>query len=852
MSIASATVSTPFSPLRFALRELRGGLHGFRIFVACIALGVMAIAGVGSFSKSLTDGIDREGQVILGGDLSFILIHREVNDAERRFLDSRGQVSSSATMRAMAAAAGGARALVELKAVDGFYPLYGKVTLDPDMPLDRALAQRDGAFGAAVDSTLLARLNLERGARLTIGNATVEITAVIQSEPDKLAAGIGFGPRVILSQDAIRATGLLVPGSLVRWNYRLKMPDPSERAVTAVTAAAGRELPDAGWQIRNRTNASPALERNVERFTQFLTLVGLTALLVGGVGVANAVKSHIDRKRDTIATLKAMGATGGRVFSIYLSQVLVLSAIGAVIGLVLGAALPFAIAAAFGAILPLPIAPALQPAELALAFGYGLLTALAFALWPLGRAHDVPVSALFRDAVAVGGRWPRRRYIFATLLVIAALVAVATFLAFDRKIALVFVGAAAAVFVTLQAVALLLMAIARRLPRFNSTALRLAVANMHRPGALTPTVVLSLGLGLALLVTVIEIDGNLRRQIEGALPDKVPSFYFLDIQSAESERFDAFIHQYAPTATLERVPMLRGRIMSAAGIKADALKAKPDAEWVLQSDRGITFATEMPKGSTVIEGKWWPADYKGPPLVSMEKRIAEGLNLKIGDPITVNVVGRNITAEIANLRSVHWENLGINFVLVFSPSAFAGAPHTDIATLSYPGGGSTAQETTLLKAVGETFPAVTTVRVKDAIEAVGNVVRNLILAVRGASLVALFAAVLVLGGALAAGQRDRIYDAVVLKTLGATRGKLIGAYALEYLLLGSVTAFFGVAAGSVAAWVVVTKVMNLNFVWLLGPAAGAAFGALVVTVALGLAGTFSALGHKPATVLRNL
>src|SRR3954470_15324320 len=251
MTLASPTLGTEFRPLRFALRELRGGLHGFRIFVACIALGVMAIAGVGSFSKSLTDGIDREGQVILGGDLSFILIHREVNDAERRFLDSRGQVSSSATMRAMAAtAAGSQRALVELKAVDGFYPLYGKVTLDPDVTLDRALAQRDGAYGAAVDSTLLARLNLERGARLTIGNATVEITAVIQSEPDKLAAGIGFGPRVLLSQDAIRATGLLVPGSLVRWNYRLKMPDPSERAVMAATAAAGRDLPDAGWQIR--------------------------------------------------------------------------------------------------------------------------------------------------------------------------------------------------------------------------------------------------------------------------------------------------------------------------------------------------------------------------------------------------------------------------------------------------------------------------------------------------------------------------------------------------------------------------------------------------------------------------
>jgi putative ABC transport system permease protein len=396
------------------------------------------------------------------------------------------------------------------------------------------------------------------------------------------------------------------------------------------------------------------------------------------------------------------------------------------------------------------------------------------------------------------------------------------------------------------------MSVARRLPHPRATSLRLALANIHRPGTLTPTIVLSLGLGLSLLVTVIEIDGNLRRQFEGALPEKAPSFYFVDIQSTDAQRFDAVVQRNAPGATLERVPMLRGRIMSANGIKADDLKPQPSAAWVLQSDRGITFATDVPRGSTVVDGEWWSAEYRGPPLVSFEKKIAEGLGLKLGDTIVVNVLGRRIEARIANLRAVHWENLGINFVLVFSPSAFAGAPHTDIATLTYPGGGTHQQETALLKAVSEELPSITAVRVKDAIEAVGDVVRNLVLGVRGASLVALVAAMMVLGGALAAGHSYRVYDAVVLKTLGATRGKLIGAYALEYLLLGTTTALFGVAAGSIAAWLVVTRIMNLTFVWLPGPAAAAAFGALLVTVVLGLIGTFTALGHKPATVLRNL
>ncbi len=737
--------------------------------------------------------------------------------------------------------------------MDDAYPLYGSVKLDNGIPLSAALARRNGGFGAVVDPTLLARLGIKPGARLTIGSAPIEITAVLANEPDKLAGGIGFGPRVLISEAALNATGLIQPGSLVRRLYRVAVPGGSDRTADALAADAAKRLPDAGWEVRSRNNASPALERNVERFTQFLTLVGLTALLVGGVGVANAVKSHLDRKRDVIATLKSLGASGGRVFSIYLLQVLVLSLIGALIGLAVGASLPFVISASFGAIIPLPIAPALHFGELALALLYGLLTALAFAVWPLGRAQDVPVSALFRDAVSPERRWPRRRYVFAAAAVIAALAAFAVFEAYDRRIALIFIAAAAAVFVTLQLVGLLVMAVARRVPHSRITAVRLAVANIHRPGALTPTIVLSLGLGLALLVTVIQIDGNLSRQFMAALPERAPSFYFVDIQSADADRFDAFIRERVPQAKLERVPMLRGRIVAANGIKAEDLKVPASAAWVLQSDRGITYASEMPPGSRLAGGEWWGADYKGPPLVSMERKIADGLGLKIGDPITVNVLGRNITAKVANLRSVDWQSLAINFVLVFSPGTFAGAPHTHIATLTWPGGGGTLeQETGLIKAVADAFPNVTTVRVKDALDAVGGIVRNLTTAVRGASVLALVAAVLVLGGALAAGHRHKVYDAVVLKTLGATRGRLIGAYALEYLLLGSATALFGVAAGSAAAWMVVTEVMNLPFAWLPGPAAAAAFGALAVTIAFGLIGTFSALGHKPATVLRNL
>ncbi len=841
-------------PLRFALRELRGGLRGFYVFIACIALGVMAIAGVNAVASGLAEGLAREGRVILGGDLSFSLSLREATQNERTFIESHGRMSLAATLRAMARTPDGRTALVEVKAVDSAYPLYGTVKLDPSQPLANALAERDGVFGAAADPALLARLDLKPGARITIGSAPIELRAVLTSEPDKLAAGIGFGPRLLMSEAALRATGLVQPGSVVRWHYRLQLPDgnATDAAVTAVTDAAQARLPEAGWEVRTRTSASPAVARNVERFSQYLTLVGLTALIVGGVGVANAVKSHLDRRRDVIATLKALGAPGFTVFKIYLVQVIALALIGAVPGLLLGAALPFLIAWAFGSVLPLPLAPAINPAGLALAMLYGVLTAAAFALWPLGRAHDVPVSALFRHTVAGIDQWPRRSYAIATVLVVAALALIAIGLAFDRRIAIIFVVAAAGVFVLLRLVASLLMALARRVPRPRSPIIRLAIGNIYRPGALTPSIVLSLGLGLALLVTVIEIDGNLRKQFMAALPGKAPSFYFIDIPAADAEQFDAFVHARAPGAVLDRVPMLRGRILSANGVPADDIKPPPDASWALQSDRGLTFGDEIPAGSRVVAGEWWKPDYQGPPLVSFEKRIADGIGLKVGDPVTVNVLGRNMNATVANLRTLDWQSLGINFVMVFSPNSFRGAPHTHIATLAYPAGSTTEQEITLLKEVADAFPTVTAVRVREALDAVGNVVNSLAQAMRGASALTLLVAVLVLGGALAAGHRHRVYDAVILKTVGATRGKLLAAYALEYLTLGVATAVFGVAAGTAAAAFVVTKVMNLSFTLLPGPALVAAAIAVLATMALGLLGTFTALGQKPAPVLRNL
>ncbi len=851
--------------LRFALRELRGGVKGFYVFIACIALGVAAIAGVASVSRALTEGIAGEGRTILGGDISFSVVHRELQPDERAFLDAEGAVSSIATMRAMARAPEtDDQALVEVKAIDDAYPLFGTLELTSGGDV-HALTQANGAgFGAVVDEALLVRLNLEIGDTIDIGRITLTVRDTIANEADKLAGGVDFGPRLMVSLDALRASGLLQPGSLVRWHYRLKLNRANEAAGAEATdmvsdarledviAQARDKFPSAGWRIRSRANAAPGLQRSIRRFTQFLTLVGLTALVVGGVGVANAVRAFLDTKRPVIATFKCLGAPGSFVFIVYLAQITMLAGAGILIGLVLGAILPFAAGIALEQVLPVQVINGIYPAELGLGLVYGLMTALAFALWPLGRAHDVPPSALFRDQPGESSRLPRKRYIAATAATVVALAILAVALAYDRYIALIYVGASSAAFVLLVLVGRGIMAVARKIPHVHATEWRLAIANIHRPGALTPSVVLSLGLGLTLLVALTLIDGNLRQQLGTTVAQKAPSFFFVDIQNAEKPAFDTLLAREAPKAVRQGAPMLRGRLVKLNGVSTEDIEAPASAAWVLRGDRGITYADAVPENSRLVDGAWWGTDYTGEPLVSFEAELAGELGLAIGDTVTVNVLGREITARIANTRTVEWESLAINFVMVFSPNTFAGAPHSHLATVTWEEPVTTEREIDLLKAVTAAFPTVTGVRVKDAIDQVNALVEQLAWAIRAASAITLISSIMVLAGALAAGHKSRIHDAIILKTLGATRARLIAAYAIEYAALGLVTALFGVIAGSIAAWFVVARLMDATFTIQPAAAVAAAIIALVLSVTLGLIGTWRVLGEKPATVLRNL
>ncbi|WJI37234.1 ABC transporter permease [Mesorhizobium opportunistum] len=839
--------------VRFSLREMRGGLSGFLIFLACIALGVAAIGGVNSVARSISAGVASQGQTLLGGDLRFQINQRDASPAERGFLDGLGAVSRTASMRSMARLADGSdQALVEAKAVDDAYPLYGALETAPALTEQELFGRQFGVFGAAAPDLLFERLHVKLGDRLKLGTTTFELRARLVTEPDAVSDGFGFAPRLMISTEALAATGLVQPGSLVENAYKIRLPaDADEARLKAIQDQAAKDFPEAGWSIRTRGNAAPALSANIERFSQFLTLVGLTALVVGGVGVANAVRAYLDGKRGVIATFKSLGASGGFVFTVYLVQILIIAALGIVLGLVIGALMPFAASAALQSVIPVPAQGGFYPGALGMAALFGLLVTLAFALLPLGRARDVPATALFREMGMEGRGRPRLVYVASALGIALFLAALAILFSGDQRIASIFVGATIFAFLVLRLVGALVQWAARKSPRVRSVALRLAVGNIHRPGALTPSVVLSLGLGLTLLVTLALIDGNLRRQISGNLPERAPNFFFVDIQGSDVDAFSALIGKEAPLGTLAKVPMLRGRVMALNGVDVDKVKVPAEGAWVLKGDRGLTYDAKQPENATLTEGKWWPDNYSGEPLVSFSAQEGKEIGLKLGDTVTVNVLGRNVTARIASFRQVEWETMGINFVMVFSPNTFTGAPHGWMATLTEKSA-TTADDARILNAVTRAFPAVTTVRVKDALDVVNRLVGQLGTAIRAAAGVALIASVLVLAGALAAGNRARIHDAVVLKTLGATRRTLITAFSLEYMLIGLATALFALAAGGIAAWYIVARIMTLPSHFMPEVAVATIVFALVITVGIGLAGTWRVLGHKAAPVLRNL
>ncbi len=823
---------------RLAWRDLRGGLRGIRVVLACLALGVAAIAAVGSLRTSIDRGLARDGAVLLGGDISIESGAEPLPDALRTWLQAHhASISAVVLLRTLAIAPNGDRMLVECKAVDESYPLLGAPVLEPPQSLHQALHG-----GIAADPLVLQRLHVRPGDTLRLGNAALVLRASLVSEPDH-AAGISIlGPRILISSSDLPATKLIQPGSLVTHDWRVKLPagaDPD-----TVVAALRHDFPDTGWRIRDAREAASGLEQAVRQTSAFLLLVGLGALLVGGIGVATGVRAWLEGRARTIATLRCLGAPARLIFTVFGAQLALLCAVGIVAGVAVGALLPATLLFLFGAALPLPAEIGLYPWPLLLAALYGVLTSAAFALWPLGRAAQIPGAALFRDAVLPSGRASRRVLLAnAALAVLLGGVVIAS--SADPRFAAWFCASAAATLLVFRGGAWSLMRTAAAIPTRRAPAwLGLGLANVYRPGAATPLLLTALGLGLTTLSAVALIEGNIGGQFTGALADRAPSFFFIDIQNDELDRFRTLV---SDASDLHVVPSLRARLVALHGVPVDQMHVAPGSAWALRGDRGLTYAAQVPDGSRVTAGHWWPADYAGPPLLSLDENLARGWGMHLGDTLRANVLGRDIDFRVANLRAIDWRALTINFTLVASPGLLEHAPQMHIATLREP----PSQDAALLRRVTDALPNVTGIHVADILASIAALVGKLAAALAAAGSVTLASGALVLAGAVAAGQRRRVADAVILRTLGATRGQILGAWMMEFGAIGAAAGIIAAGLGTLASWCMARFVLDMPWAFLPERLALTVGGCVALMLGFGYAGTAAALRVRPAGLLRN-
>ena len=828
---------------RFARREMRGGLRGFRLFLACLALGVAAIAAVGSVRAAIEAGLAREGASLLGGAAELDFTYRFATDVERAWMQTRADaVSEIVEFRSMAVV-GDDRALTQIKGIDDLYPLVGQVELVPAMPLETALSVQDGVPGAVMERALSDRLGLVPGDRFQLGNKTFRFSAALTREPDSAASGFALGPRTLLKRAALEGSGLLSPGTLFNSKYRLALSPDADLA--ALQAQAEAAFSNAGMRWTDARNGAPGVAQFVDRLGAFLILVGLSGLAVGGVGVAAAVRAYLQGKTAVIATLRALGASRATIFQTYFIQIGTLSVVGVALGLTLGAFVPLLLAPVIEARLPVPAAFTLYPQPLIEAALYGLLTALVFTLWPLARSEDVRAATLFRDAWTGARPLPPWRYLGVIFMLTVTLIGLAGWFNGSWWLTLWTLGGIAAALAILAISAALLRFLAGRLARLGRgrPRLRWALAAISGPGEGASAVVLSLGLGLSVLAAVGQIDGNLRTAISGNLPDVAPSYFFVDIQKDQMPGYSRRLESDPAVSRVDSAPMLRGVITRINGNPATEVAGD---HWVLHGDRGVTYAATPPPRTKITAGTWWAEEYAGPPLMSFAAEEAEEMGLKIGDTLTVNILGRDITGTIASFREVDFSTAGIGFILALNPAALAGAPHTFISTVY----AEEQAEAAILRDLAREYPNITAIRVRDAIDRVSSVLASLAAATSYGALATLVTGFIVLIGAAAAGASARTYEAAVLKTLGASRRQIAASFILRAALLGLFAGGVALFAGILGGWAVSRFVMETDFTVIWPSALLIVAGGISATVLAGLGFALKSLNARPAQVLR--
>lgn len=836
--------------LKIALRELASGFSGFRIYLACLCLGAFAIAATGSVTTSFNRGLIAEQRTLLGGDIAFTVVQRRASPEERRWLDAQGVVAENVTLNVMGDA-GGMRSQVDLRAVDDAHPLIGAPDLSGGSEkLQEAIASNEGVWGAAVSKTLLEEFSLVIGDRIELGPVEFEIRTQLDREANDLGAAGVFGPSAIVNLDALVEAGRITNGQLFRASYRMLPTIASPAALDAIAMEAEEKWNAAGLRVRRQEDAVDGLQNLLSMLNTFLSVIGVAALVAGGLGVAQATSAFLSSRVQSIAAFKALGANIGTIRSAYALQLGALAAIGALVGVALGAATPYALFALAGDRIPLPQILGIYPGPLLQAFTLSLLAAALFALPAFGRAAATSPAALFRSLTErTQPKLPRLEKSL-TILAALALVGVAALTSPNPFLTLMLLGGAGVAYLVLIGAAWIIRRTARGMAPKLQGMRRIAMANLGGPGSLAPTIAPALGLGLALLVLVASVQSNLLRQVRETAPANVPSLIFSQIPGDAYKEFDEIIAgegiDIKDPDAFRRAPRMVGRVIS---LKQKPLIEEDVAEserWVVDGEIGLTYIAKQPPEAELTEGDWWPEDYTGPLLVSVEHDAAKGLGLGIGDAIGFRIFGREIEAKVASLRKVDWGGFGATTAFILSPGTLEAAnpPHFAIAQAD------TTREAAIIDALGEKLPDVVVFKTSTFLAVAARLLGNIAIAINAAASIVTIAGLLVLVGAFAAMTHKRRGEAALLKTFGASKNEILALYAGEFAIAGAAAALLGAIMGVGAAYPVVINIFEAkwHFPWatILGVS-----GFAVLAAAIGGAITGAvALSQSPAQVLR--
>ncbi len=828
----------------FARRELRSGVAGFRIFLACLALGVAALAAAGSTAEAFRQGLASQSRSILGGDLAISVQGRRFSPVETAAFRRLGPTTTTFAVRAMAQGPGGRR-LAEVRGVDAAFPLAGKVEIRGPPTLARATAVVDGVPGAIAEPELLDRLHLAIGDRLLIGDTAFVIRAALIDEPDRLGRGFSLGPGVMVARSVLESSGLLGADALFGETVRVALPAAVKPAEAA--RRLGARFPDSGLRIRGRNEAAAGLGRLIDQLEFFLGFIGLASLLAGGLGVSSAVSTYLDARKPSIAVLKTLGADGALIRNLYLIQVGALAALGIAIGLAIGAASPFLLGWIARNRLPVPVLFAVYPLPLAKAGLFGLLAAAAFSLAPLARARTTPPSSLFRRDLR--GRVDFGLETVALAVSVLGLIALAVITAPSPIIAGIMIGGVLVGFGLLWSMGLAATWMAAHLGGLTHGAARIGLANLAGPGSAARTASPSIGFGVALLTAVVLIQSSLLAEVSDVAPRTAPSMVFTQIPPERSLAFDADLAAVMGPLTPDRYrryPFATGRITRIAGAPVDKSKIDRGQRWAFDEDISVSSLGAAPPDANLVAGRWWAAGYRGPPLVILDSDIAHAARLKVGDPVTISLLGRALDLRIAALRKVEISQFGASFPIIVDPAALEGANLRGIAIAR----NTPAQEAAIVTRLGQDFPAVNVVSVREQLQAASRIFSQLAWAVRGAAAVAALAGLLVLIGAIASTAQARAREAAILKVLGAGRAQVLAAYAIEYGAVGGIAGVTGVLLGTAAAYPIVSTVFQTHFAIDWSGIVSVLLLVVVCGVVAGAVAAFSALARRPAPVLR--